>query len=144
MPQSDHTSINRLGWIRKSLLRAIKDENEEEAILLLENDADANSEGDWRCALIYAQRCGLKEAVKLLGQGAPACSSTQVLRGSSQITIEGVFPLGTTLDISTPNGTRQIITSGQPMIAHNVSAGPRSFQFIGDSTGLSAFLKRAT
>jgi hypothetical protein len=81
----------------------------------LRGGADANSKDDWGCALVYAQRCGLKEAVKLLGQGGPACSSAQVLRDSGQITIKGIFPAGTALDISMPNGTRQTIISGQLM-----------------------------
>lgn len=131
-----------LAEIRKSLLQATKDKDEAQVILLLENGADANSEDDWGPPITQAQSGGLAKTVKKpLIHGALAPRKIQQSSRFSQTTIEGVFPPGTKLDISMPDGTRQIIASGQRIIARNVSAGSRSFQFIGDATSLGAFLR---
>ena len=62
--------------------------------------------------------------------------------GSDRIRIEGFFPAGTNLEISTGKGTRQFIATEQPLIERSVSAGTRTFQFNGGSEQLSALLKR--
>ena len=61
---------------------------------------------------------------------------------ADRVRIEGFFPAGTELDISTDKGTRLIIATEQPLIAHSVSAGARTFQFIGGPGQLSALLER--
>lgn len=125
--------------LTKSPLQAINEKDEEE--LSPENGGDANLRDDSGCAFIGAQRCGLEETVTPPGQRPTPSFGTQVWPSSGRTTIKGFFPAGTKLDISTPDGSRQIIVSGQPINASNVSVGVRSFQFIGDSESLSALLR---
>ncbi|KEF50838.1 uncharacterized protein A1O9_13109 [Exophiala aquamarina CBS 119918] len=135
---ADANSTDRRGC---ALIYAIKWENETVVMELLRRGADANSTDGWGCALTDAQRYRLKETAKLLGQVTPSSSRPQVSRGSGQTTINGVFPAGTKLDISTPGGSRLIIMSEQPINASSVCAGAGSLQFIGDSNSLSALLR---
>ena len=125
-----------------ALTQAIRWENETVVMELIGRGADANATDNWGPAITQAQSGGLAKTVKeLLKQGALAPPKIQKSSRFGQTTIEGVFPTGTNLDISTPDGTRQIIASRQPIIACNVSAGSRSFQFIGDAVSLDTILR---
>ncbi|KFY03375.1 hypothetical protein V490_00194 [Pseudogymnoascus sp. VKM F-3557] len=75
LPRSDHMPANRPDQSRESLLRAIKNGDEEEAMLLLENDVDPNSKDNWGCALIFAIKSENETiAMELLRRGADANS----------------------------------------------------------------------